>query len=155
MSVLHILRRDLIAVALVSLACATILVAGCGRIPTTDFVADGGSYTGESLRETLTEADLSGFAKIETADASAAREDALVGLRRRGDDASDVATLLTRGFPERTAAVPALVEGAEFEGVEAWVVIEAWGEEGGSLTHRRVWVFDRSSGQILWSASEH
>jgi hypothetical protein len=33
------------------------------------------------------------------------------------------------------------------------VIVEAWGEEGGVLEHRRLWVFERDSGDLLFSAS--
>lgn len=136
--------------------CFTLVVlatAGCSPSPRTEFIPDGDAYTQESLDDLLTGYDLSEVQAITTLDAPDVRQEMLADLRREGDEASSVADLLTSGFPARTAAVPVFVEGAGYDGMEAWIIIEAWGDEGKTLAHRRIWVFDRSTGNVLWSMS--
>jgi hypothetical protein len=99
------------------------------------------------------EADLSPADGIDVAHAPDARVDVLVWLRGRGSAGERTATLLTEGFPERTAAVPVLVRIAEVEGVRSIIVVEAVGAASGPLTSRRLWVFEYSSGRVVRASS--
>jgi hypothetical protein len=82
-----------------------------------------------------------------------ARVDVLVWLRGRGSSGERAASLLTKGFPERTAAVPVLVRVAKVDGVRAVIVVEAIGETNGPLDARRLWVFEYSSGRLVSSST--
>jgi hypothetical protein len=81
------------------------------------------------------------------------RGQVLADLRTRGELGQRAADLLTVGFPERTAAVPVLVRASAVDGVDAVIVVEAFGSQGENLTHRRLWVFDLASGAVLRAAS--
>jgi hypothetical protein len=128
-------------------------LAACGPSVSVSFEPDGGSYDEQSVDSVLAGTDISHLEDVDANEAPETRREALVDLRTQGDDASSVADLLMDGFPVQTRAVPVLVEGATFDGEDAWVIVEAWGEEGGVLEHRRVWVFARDSGDLLFSAS--
>lgn len=105
------------------------------------FIPEGGSYAGDELKVALDESDPGRVAKVKTAEASDVRQDALANLRRNGEDAGDLADTLTAEFPVDVAAVPYRVEKGAYDGTPAWIVFEAWGEPGGQLSYRRVWVF--------------
>jgi hypothetical protein len=81
------------------------------------------------------------------------RANVLADLRTRGSLGRRAADLLTIGFPARTASVPVLVRACLVDGKDAILVVEAYGSPGGTLTHRRLWVFDRVSGALLLAAS--
>jgi hypothetical protein len=95
-------------------------------------------------------ADLRDSASLKGEDAVSARTEALVALRKQGKEAGGVADLLTRVFPSDTKAVPLLVRGVTMNGTPAWLVVEAWAERTGALSHRRVWVLSRSAGDVLY-----
>ena len=139
-------RRLLIAV--LGLATA-VLLASCAPAHRVTYIPEGGSYTVDDLARLLDEADLGAAVRIDTSDAVDERQSTLADLRREGDDTGRLADTLTLDFPADLAAVPVLVEHATYEGAEAWVVIEAWGEEGGSLTHRQLWVLSYDDGAVL------
>jgi hypothetical protein len=143
--------RRLAAASLIALAVATL--AGCGSTPKADYVPDGGDHDEASLQTLLADHDFSGVTDIATADAADVRQDVLIDLRTQGDDASEAADLMTSQFPQPTLAVPVLVEAGTFQGADAWIIFEAWGDEGGELTHRRAWVFERDSGALVWTGS--
>lgn len=135
-------------IAVLGLATAVLLVS-CGPAHRVTYIPEGGSYTVDDLARLLDEADLGEAERIATSDAIDERQSTLADLRREGDDAGRLADTLTLDFPADLAAVPVLIERATYEGTDAWVVIEAWGEEGGSLTHRQLWVLSFDNGAVL------
>lgn len=140
--------RGLIAVAL-----ALPLLVSCApsRAP---LLVHGDDLTMQQAMDVARTADVSKVKDVDVEDASEARSQALVAIRREGgEEAGRLADLLTRDFPENTRSVPVLVEDATVDGVPAWIVVEAWGGRTGRLTHRRVWVFSRDNGRLLRSAS--
>ena len=141
--------RRLLLLALVP---ALLALAGCGG-PDIAFDATGGDYTSDTLQTYLADANLGGLDDMDVAEAPEARRTMLAGLRSRGDAASEVADLLTRGFPDGIAAVPVRAEAATVDGGEVWLVVEVWGDETGPLTHRRLWVFNRSDGSVITALS--
>lgn len=132
------------------LACTAL--AGCDR-STIEFIPSGGPYTMTQVEDLAAQVSLADVEDEKTANGPALREEALLELRKAGADASLLADALTRDFPSGATSVPLLVEGATVDGVEAWIVVEAWGDGDGTLSRRRVWVLDRSDFTILGSTS--
>jgi hypothetical protein len=97
--------------------------------------------------------DIGGFASVTSTDAPALRARVLTDLRAKGDAGVRAAELLTKGFPASTPSVPVFVRLCAVDGVDAIVVVEAFGDAGGTLTHRRLWIFDRVKGTMLRAAS--
>lgn len=143
-----------LAAALSLVALLAVLPLGCSGGPKARLVDEGARYVRDDLAGLLADADVAAAEKISTDEVANVRKEVLVDLRLQGDDGSAVADLLTRGFPADTAAVPVIVELAEFEGKDSWVIIEVWGDESGTLDHRRIWVFDRETGALVASASK-
>jgi hypothetical protein len=132
---------------------AALALVGCSGSITATFEPDGGAYDDTALEDLLNGYDLGDAADVATVDSVGIREDVLIDLRTKGDDAGAVADILTRDFPVETEAVPVLIEAGTYAGTDSWIVLEAWGDDDGNLTHARVWVFDRESGSLLYSAS--
>jgi len=156
MSVNVVPKRALVVVA--ALLAAVSLAAGCGGVRAS-WVPDGGTLTSTEVDELAKTADLSQVSSIDVADAPEARTDVLVWLRTKGADGARAASLLTKGFPDRTAAVPVLVEVALVDGVRSLIVVEAaQGIEtaqgvAGALTAKRLWLFEFESGSLIRSAT--
>lgn len=144
-------RRTLVPIAVVFLLITA--AAGCAARYELRFETSGSPLTGPQAEQLAATTDISTLASVTTTDAVAMRTKVLSDLRTRGELGQRTADLLTVGFPERTAAVPVLVRACAVDGVDAVLVVEAFGGVGGTLTHRRLWVFDRASGQILRAAS--
>jgi predicted transglutaminase-like cysteine proteinase len=81
------------------------------------------------------------------------RSQALAYLRTRGPVAARAADLLTAGFPQRTLSVPVLVRACRVDGHDAILVVEAWGGGDRTLDRRRLWVFDRLTGNVIAAAA--
>lgn len=113
----------------------------------------GEPLTGLEAETLAATTDVSALSKTPSADAPALRSDVLEELRAKSEAGQRAADLLTEGFPEKTEAVPVLVRFSSVDGTAAVVVVEAFGDDGGMLTHRRLWVFVRDSGAILRAAS--
>jgi hypothetical protein len=131
----------------------TLAVAACSGPFSVTFEPAGPPLTtaqSDRLADTTSTRSLSG---TKEADAPALRETVLSDLRTRGQAGVRAADLLTIGFPESTAAVPLIVRACAVDGVDAIVVVEAFAGRTGDLTSRRLWVFDRSSGDVLHAAS--
>lgn len=135
-----------------ALAVALCLVlAGCST--SFEYVPDGGEYTLAQTQELAQDTPLGKAAEIRTADANAERVERLTELRGHGEVADALADALTSDFPPEHAAVPLLVEAATVDGKPAWVIVEAWGEEDGNLSHKRLWVLDRATYAVVASSS--
>lgn len=141
-----------VSAQLAMLLVATSLVA-CGSAARLSFIPDGGSYTAEDLPALLASADLTAVSSVATEDGPRLRQDMLTSLRRQGDDAAALADTLTREFPTDVTSVPTVVERATYDGAPAWIVIEAWGEQGGTLSHRRLWVFSYEQRAVVAALS--
>jgi hypothetical protein len=138
------------AALLVASAIAAALTLGVGcSAPYPEYRANAGNLTSQQVDQLAKTSDLSAVRSMTTTDAPTARQEALSRLRAQGPDGARAATLLTAGFPARTAAVPVLVERAKVDGRDALVVVEAWGSAGSTLEHTRLWVFDWQTGGVL------
>jgi hypothetical protein len=147
--------RLAVAAALSALALSALALCACGRAaaPSVRLETAGAALTSSAAEQLAASTDISALASVTSAEAPALRARMLAQLRAQGETGARVAELLTTGFPERTASVPVLVRICAVDGADAVVVVEAFGDVGGPLTHRRLWVFDRSSGAILRAAS--
>lgn len=130
-----------------------VLLVACSPRVAVEFVPEGGSYAAADLDAVLAGADLGSATRLATEEATTARQEALASLRLYGEDASTLADSLTSDFPLDAASVPIIVERGYYEGAPAWIVIEAWGDAGEKLTHRRVWVFSRDSHDVIAARS--
>jgi hypothetical protein len=138
--------------ALTLLLAATVALVGCGSHRLV--LETGGAPLDTAGVEQLAKtADIGPADGIDVAQAPDARTRVLSELRTRGAIGDRTASLLTAGFPERTAAIPVLVRACPVNGREAIVVVEAYGSTAGPLTHRRLWVFDAKNGTIVLASS--
>lgn len=145
-------RLHAIAVPVLPLIIALAL-AGCGRDTVIVYMPEGGSYTLAEAGDVARSVDVTPLEKVTSEEVSDTRQEYLTDLRGHGADASLVADALTRDFPLDTAAVPLLVEAAEVDGHQVWLIVEAWAEDGGTLSHRRLWLLDRDTLDLVDSMS--
>jgi hypothetical protein len=117
------------------------------------FEATGAALTTAAADQLAQATDISAVSGVKASDAPALRAQVLADLRTHGPLGDRAADLLTAGFPARTLAVPVLVRASKVDGHDAILVVEAFGEAGGTLTHRRLWIFDVKSGGILGASS--
>ncbi len=134
---------------------SALVLAACGpaALPHVRLETAGAALTAASAETLAATTDIRAFASVETSRAPALREAALQELRSSGAEGARAAELLTAGFPAETASVPVLVRFCQVDGVDAVVAAEAYGDAGGMITHRRLWVFDPASGALLRAAS--
>lgn len=138
--------------ALMLLLAATVALVGCtARGPVLE--TDGAPLDTAGVEQLAKAADLAPADGIDVEQAPDARTRVLAELRTRGAIGDRAASLLTAGFPERTAAIPVLVRVCTVDGRRAIVVVEAYGSAAGPLTHRRLWVFDAKTGAIIRASS--
>lgn len=138
--------------ALMLLLAVTVALAGCTAHRMV-YETDGAPLDTAGVEQLARTADLGPADGIGFEQAPEARTRVLTELRTRGAIGDRVASLLTAGFPERTAAIPVLVRVCAVDGRKAIVVVEAYGSSTGPLTHRRLWVFDANSGAIIRASS--
>ena len=139
-------RRATLCVLLLLL----LTTAACGSPSHVTFIPEGGSYKVGDLISTLDSANPpASLARLSPDDVAGARQEALADLRSYGDDASALADTLTSEFPHDVTAVPFAVERGQFDGSPAWIVIESWGDPGGQLEFRRLWVFSYDDLSVL------
>lgn len=144
-------HRTLASIVVLAVS-ATILVSGCAR-PLVDYRPDGGSMTFLEAEDLARATDVSGVADVKLADAPAKRTEVLTSLRTKGADGVRAAELLTEGFPVPNSAVPVLVMIAKVDGVRSLVAVEAYKGSDGTLSRRRLWVFDLKTGAVVRSAT--
>lgn len=132
-----------------------LLLVACARAtpPRVLFEPNGTPLTAAEAETLAASTDITPVADIRVDAAPALRTDVLRQLRTEGVTGSRAAQLLTTGFPASTASVPVLVRACSFEGTSAVVVVEAFGDADGTLTHRRLWVFATASGDVIRAAS--
>ncbi len=148
------MRARLVLIAL--FASLALALAGCGRPAaplTVRFESQDASITAKAAEALAATTDISAFASVTSTDAPALRSAMLAQLRAKGGAGPRAAELLTTGFPAHTPSVPVLVQVRPVDGVDAIVVVEAYGDTGGTLTHRRLWVFNRATGGMMRAAS--
>jgi len=144
------LSRTLFAIA--ALMLATLAGAGCDAT-VVEYIPEGGTYTLTEVQERAVSADAHGADGIATDDADEERVDRLVYLRQQGEEAAALADALTAGFPAESAAVPILAERGTVDGQAVWIVVEAWGEPAAKLEHRRLWLLDGRTLQVVNASS--
>lgn len=138
---------------LAALAAALLVLPGCTPAYRLTVEPSGPAITGQQAQSLAASTDISALASVGATDAPAMRTAVLTQLRAQGAFGARAADLLTIGFPAKTASVPALVRGCAVDGVDAVLVVEAWGSSGGMLVHRRLWVFDRAKGTVIRASS--
>lgn len=143
----------ILSATLVTLVLLGVMTGCAARQYELDYDASGSPLTGKAAEELAAGTDIATLSAVKTEDAPAMRARVLDDLRSKGSEGARAAELLTTGFPERTAAVPILVRLSSVDGTSAVVVVEAFGDEGGTLEHRRLWVFALESGSIVRAAS--
>lgn len=131
---------------------AAVALSGCGARKLV-LETDGAPLDAAGVARLAKTADLAPADGIDVSQAPDARTRVLAELRTRGEIGDRTASLLTTGFPERTAAIPVLVRACTVDGRKAIVVVEAYGSAAGPLTHRRLWVFDANTGAIIRASS--
>jgi hypothetical protein len=129
------------------------LVTGCAPRFELRVETSGPALSSTAAQRLAATTGIGALASVTTTAAVAMRASVIADLRTRGSLGQRAADLLTTGFPARTASVPVLVRASTVDGVDAILVVEAYGSPGGKLTHRRLWVFDRASGALLLAAS--
>lgn len=147
------MRRRIVATCIALFVAATSLTACKSTGYSLRYEPSGAPLTGAGAESLAAKTDIAALAKTPTSDAPALRDKVLQDLRLKGSEGARIADLLTQGFPPKTAAVPALVRLSSVDGTSAVVVVEAFGDSGGTLTHRRLWVFALSSGALVRAAS--
>lgn len=143
-------HRHLIAVAMGILMLAMGL-AGCGPSGPL-WVNEQNEYTTRTVGAVLDSADTARFEDRKTTDAPELRHAALTSLRKNGEDASEVADMLTRTFEPSTRGVPVYVELASIDGTKAVIVVEVTGPRSGRLDSKRLWALD-TDGNVLLARS--
>jgi hypothetical protein len=111
-----------------------------------------GSFTADALPALIPELERPPYMGEPVSVAPEMRHEALVDLRKQGEDQASLADFLTEQFPADSRAVPFWGGAATVDGAEAWLVAEAWGLTGKGLDNIRIWAFDRSTGDVLASA---
>lgn len=134
-------------------AVAGTLLTGCGGSDVV-FVSGGAEYTLDQVEALHTsQTPPSSIEGEPVADASDLRRDALVQLRAQGGEAAEMADFVTSALADTGRSVLYYGEAADVEGAPAWVLLEAWGAQGGTLDSTRLWIFDRQSGAVVYSST--
>lgn len=147
------MKKSARSVALLGSAMLICIALGACAASTLEYIPNGGVYTIAQAEDLASHVSLARIENVRTSEGAARREEALLELRKTGDDGSLLADALTREFPSGATSVPLLVESASVDGREVWIVVEAWGDEDGTLSRRRLWVLDRSTFVVLASSS--
>jgi hypothetical protein len=124
-----------------ALAIAVPLLGGCAATGP-EFIEPGSAYTTETVRAALDAPAPAKLNAAQTSDAAKLRHDSLLALRSKGDNARRAADILTETFSKDTSGVPYRIEIATLGGRPVYVVSEAVGRPGQSLTGRRLWVLE-------------
>ena len=141
-------RSTRVIVALIAL----VALVACGRAGL-EYIPNGSTYTLKQAEEMASSVALLGVDSISAEEALKLRQERLSELRAEGTGPSRLADTLTRDFPSDTSSVPIRVESATVDGRSVWLVVEAWGDKDGSLTRRRLWIFDSTSFVVVWASS--
>jgi hypothetical protein len=145
-------RRTMIVVV-VLVAVAGVVLSGCSG-PDVTFVSEGTEYTVEQVEALhASQTPPTSIAGEPTTAASELRREALVELRSRGGEAAEMTDFVTGALADTGRSVLYYGEAASVEGAPAWILLEAWGAQGGTLDSTRLWVFDRESGAVVYSST--
>ncbi len=117
------------------------------------FIPDGGTYTLAEAQDLAEATDIGDVRDLDSDEARQERQERLSQLRGEGEAAQALADVLTTQLPADSAAVPLRIEAAVVDETDVWIVVEAWGDDGAPLEHRRLWLFDRETLQLVGSAS--
>jgi hypothetical protein len=148
----HMRGGVLLGLMALSLLLAAALT-GCSG-PDVTFVSADAEYTLEQVEALHTsEVPPPSVQDKPVAEASELRRDALVELRSQGSGAAELAEFVTRSLADTGRSVIYYGEAATVEGVPAWIILEAWGAEDGTLDSTRLWIFDRDSGGVIYSST--
>lgn len=138
---------------LAALVVMALTATGCRKAEVV-FVSEGTSYTYEQLEELqASQTPPRSVAAQPVAEASRLRHAAVVSLRSRGGEAAELAEFVTQTLDDTGRSVPYYGEVAVVEGTGSWVLLEAWGPEGGTLDNTRLWAFAREDGRVLYSST--
>lgn len=132
---------------------ASVALTACGG-PEITFVSADASYTLEQVDEL--HASQEPPASVQgrpVTEASELRREALVELRSRGGEATELAEFITRTIADTGRSVPYYGEAASVEGTDSWIIVEMWGPESSTLENTRVWVFVRDTGAVIYSST--
>lgn len=140
-------------VTIILLFIIALAMAGCAGGSTIEFIPAGGTYTLGDAEAEARSIDISALEKVTVDEIGTLRQERLADLRGFGEDAALVADTLTRDFPIDSLSVPIRVEAADLDGQEVWLIFEAWAEEGGTLSHKRLWILDRDTRALVDSMS--
>ncbi|MRS12904.1 MAG: hypothetical protein EG823_07510 [Actinobacteria bacterium] len=135
-----------------TLALSVILLTAltaCASPSRVTYIPEGGDYTVGDLPQALLDARPGAASRVMGEEAPEVRQEALADLRGHGEDASALADTLTSDFPTDDISLPFAVELGTFEGQPAWIVYEAYGEAGGELSSKRIWVFSYDDRTVL------
>lgn len=124
---------------------------GCTQSVRFKYVEDAGSFSTEELTALTSSLERPEYMGQPVEDSKNMRHEALVDLRKQGDEQSELANLLTEQFPADTRAVPFWGGRGVVDGHQAWIVAEAWGLKSGSLDNVRLWAFDSASHDVITS----
>lgn len=140
----RVVRALLVAVS----GLALLTLAGCAK-PSVILVSHGATYTIGQVEDEALGRQPGKLASLPATEAPARRQEVLTELRRMGPDGVQAADFLTKVFPVKTKAVPLYVEKATVDGKPAWILVEAWSDRAGRLARTRLWVLERSSGNVI------
>lgn len=148
------MTRSVRIVALI-LACTTALsvFVGCAPRSTMILVDEGHSYELVSVTESMIDQPDPGYFGSPTEQAPDLRHSSLSSLRSQGETERQLANFLTEVFPADGRSVPYHAEVATVDDRQAWLVAEVWGSAGGNLDRKRLWAFDRETGDVIISTS--
>lgn len=133
-------------------AACLILIGGCSSDIRFEYAEDAGTYSMAefgSLADSLDRPDYTGGP---VSGSEELRHEALVDLRKQGEEESELANLITGEFPADTRAVPFWGGTGTVDGRQAWIVAEVWGLKDGNLDNVRLWAFDKGSKEVITSA---
>lgn len=134
-------------------ALALSVAAGCGPSADVAYVDAGATYSLKAAGQRVKQVQANDLQNRPVRDAEQLRHTALVSLRSRGGDASQLADVITEEFGPDVRTVPFYAESAQVDGTPCWILVEAWGEADGTLSKRRLWVLKRETSEILLSTA--
>ena len=147
------MKIDLHKVSMASAAALMILTLSACSSEQITYVDEGNSYDDSTIDSIVVDVGHSPMKSTPAEDSTDLRHESLVVLRSEEGSAEELANLLTSTFSSEIKAVPYYAEAATLNGVDVWIVLEAWGSSGGALDRTRMWVFDRQSGGVVMSTT--
>ncbi len=138
--------------SVVTLLVATLmLVTGCADSGL-EYIPSGGTYSMQEAQTLASNTSVDAVKDTKTSDAPALRSKRLATLRAEGPDGTALADALT-STSQATRIRPTTIRECARRRRCGVLIIEAWGDKGGTLTHRRMWLLDRQDLQVVGSSS--